>query len=63
MFNVHAAGGREMMQKVMADVKKEAEILKVTPPLILAVTVLTSISQKELEEEMFVSGCRLRTWP
>ncbi len=60
MFNVHAAGGREMMQKVMADVKKEAEILKVTPPLILAVTVLTSISQKELEEEMFVSGLQVK---
>lgn len=56
MFNVHAAGGREMMRKVAEESAAEAGRLGMEPPLVLAVTVLTSISQKELAEEMFVSG-------
>jgi len=60
MFNVHAAGGREMMSKLAADVKQEAVKLEVNVPLTLAVTVLTSISQEELERDMFVSGLELK---
>jgi orotidine-5'-phosphate decarboxylase len=56
MFNVHAAGGKEMMAQVVADVKDEASRLGIDPPKILAVTVLTSISQQQLEEEMLISG-------
>ncbi len=59
MFNVHAAGGREMMVKAVQEVKKEADKLGATPPIMLAVTVLTSISQKELEEEMQISQIQL----
>jgi orotidine-5'-phosphate decarboxylase len=54
MFNVHAAGGREMMRRVAEDSRSEAQKLGIENPIILAVTVLTSISAKELAEEMFV---------
>ncbi len=40
MFNVHASGGIEMMRVA-------AKIAKVLPPKILAVTVLTSLSEEE----------------
>jgi len=59
MFNVHAAGGREMMRKVAAAAQEEADQRGITPPIILAVTVLTSISQRELAEEMFVTGMKV----
>lgn len=59
MFNVHAAGGREMMVQVAEDSKQEAQKMGFAPPIILAVTVLTSISQKELAEEMFVTGMKV----
>lgn len=59
MFNVHAAGGKEMMGRVAAEVADEASRLSVEPPLVLAVTVLTSISRLELENEMFISGITL----
>lgn len=56
MFNVHAAGGKEMMNQVAAAVKDEAARLDIEPPKILAVTVLTSISQQQMEDEMLISG-------
>lgn len=56
MFNVHAAGGREMMQKAADDAKQEAARLGIEPPIILAVTVLTSISDQQLKDEMYVEG-------
>jgi len=60
MFNVHAAGGREMMRQVVEEVKNEAKKLAVAAPLSLAVTVLTSISQEQLEEEIGVKGMKLK---
>jgi len=59
MFNVHAAGGREMMRQAAEVSRKEADKLGVENPIILAVTVLTSISAKELAEEMFVTGMKV----
>ncbi|HWP96163.1 MAG TPA: orotidine-5'-phosphate decarboxylase [Syntrophomonadaceae bacterium] len=59
MFNVHAAGGRKMMKAVVEEAQSEATRLGSQPPIILAVTVLTSIAQKELEEEMLVQGMPL----
>ncbi len=55
MFNVHAAGGFEMMQKTHEDSAAEAMKMGINPPLLLAVTVLTSIAQQQLQEEMMVS--------
>ncbi|MGI5879785.1 MAG: orotidine-5'-phosphate decarboxylase [Syntrophomonadaceae bacterium] len=55
MFNIHAAGGREMMSQLVKGVQEEAALKKINPPLILAVTVLTSISQSQLENDMFIT--------
>ncbi len=59
MFNVHAGGGREMMRQVALESQAEALKLGIEAPLILAVTVLTSISGKELAEEMFVADMQV----
>ncbi len=50
MFNVHAAGGAEMMRESKEGAMRAAGELKTPPPLVLAVTVLTSLSQKDLAE-------------
>jgi len=54
MFNIHAAGGREMMNQLVKGVYEEAKLNNISPPLTLAVTVLTSISQSQLENDMFI---------
>lgn len=46
MFNIHASGGRKMMEAV---VKKAGETF-VNRPLIIAVTILTSIDEKVFDE-------------
>jgi orotidine-5'-phosphate decarboxylase len=43
-FDVHASGGPEMMRAAVQASREEAERLGVTPPRILAITVLTSMS-------------------
>ncbi|HWQ73680.1 MAG TPA: orotidine-5'-phosphate decarboxylase [Syntrophomonas sp.] len=60
MFNLHAAGGREMMKTTVDEVKAETAALGIATPLMLAVTVLTSISDQQLKEEMFVAGMNVR---
>lgn len=54
MYNVHIAGGREMMTAVVKSTAEEANRLGVNPPAVLGVTVLTSISSTQLREEMKV---------
>jgi orotidine-5'-phosphate decarboxylase len=51
MLNVHAAGGLEMM-------KAAAESIKSLPhsPLLIAVTQLTSTTQKQMNEDQLISG-------
>lgn len=50
IFNVHAAGGRQMMRQAAGAVKEEAARLKVKEPLLLAVTILTSLDDQDLME-------------
>ena len=45
VFNVHAGGGRKMMEAVRAEMNKLQN-----PPMVLAVTVLTSMAQEDLTE-------------
>ena len=54
-YNVHALGGLEMMKQSKEGAYKAAEKLGKKPPLILAVTVLTSISQEVLDNEIKVT--------
>jgi orotidine-5'-phosphate decarboxylase len=60
IINVHAAGGKEMMRQAMAGVKegvKEgAAASGARPPLVIAVTVLTSIDQEVFNSQLGVPG-------
>lgn len=50
MFNVHALGGREMMETLVAAVDKVAPRGSAGRPLLLAVTILTSSNDETLRE-------------
>jgi len=50
MFNLHALGGREMMRRAVEASREEAERLRVPPPKVLAVTILTSLRDRDLGE-------------
>src|SRR3989338_5225723 len=50
IFNVHALGGREMMSRVTMDVKNVCVKERIKPPLIVAVTILTSMDERDLYE-------------
>lgn len=50
MFNVHASGGFEMMHKTAAAVSNESKRLGIKKPLLIAVTVLTSMDEEGLRE-------------
>lgn len=54
MFNIHAAGGSAMMRAAAEAAGDEAHRLGIEAPIIIGVTVLTSISQKMLSEELRV---------
>lgn len=56
MVNVHCAGGLEMMKAARASANQTAEILCLTPPLVIGVTVLTSISREMLNTQWGVPG-------
>lgn len=51
-FNIHALGGAEMMRQCVQSAKQTAKDLGQKEPLILAVTVLTSISDDVLNNEL-----------
>lgn len=55
MYNVHTAGGSEMMKKAAESADKVSSQQGLTRPLVIGVTVLTSINQSILENEMGVS--------
>ena len=50
MLNVHVSGGLEMMRAAKRAAREETKRLKISCPLILGVTVLTSLDNKDLEE-------------
>jgi orotidine-5'-phosphate decarboxylase len=50
MLNVHASGGREMMERTVQEVASQCERKGTKKPLIIAVTVLTSSSEETLRE-------------
>ncbi len=50
MFNVHAAGGSEMMQRAFGEMSAACEREDLTRPLMIAVTVLTSSGPETLAE-------------
>jgi orotidine-5'-phosphate decarboxylase len=56
MFNVHAAGGFAMMQAARQGVTEAVVKYDATPPKITAVTILTSIDQAALNDELNIPG-------
>lgn len=54
-FNIHALGGKEMMSASVKTAKTIAKELGQKEPFILAVTVLTSISDEVLNNELEIS--------
>jgi len=55
-FNIHALGGSEMMQKCVESANKTATELGRNNPTILAVTVLTSINNEKLNDELGIQN-------
>jgi orotidine-5'-phosphate decarboxylase len=55
-FDVHASGGRAMMEKAAEAAADEAAELGVKPPVTLAVTILTSLTEKDLKNDLNI--CR-----
>ncbi|CAM2825691.1 orotidine-5'-phosphate decarboxylase [Paenibacillus sediminis] len=57
MFNVHAAGGVQMMRAARLGAEEAlAKDLSLSMPLIIAVTQLTSTDQRTLNDEIGISG-------
>ena len=54
-FNIHALGGKEMMEKCAESANSAAEKLGREKPTILAVTILTSISDEKLHNELGIN--------
>ena len=50
MFNLHALGGFEMMKKTAEASRTAAKAMDTTRPLVLAVTILTSMDDEALKE-------------
>lgn len=53
-FNLHTTGGEEMMRMAQESARKTAKELGKENPVILGVTVLTSISEESLQKELKV---------
>ncbi len=49
MFNIHALGGREMMERAVESVNKASRMLEIASPVLLAVTVLTSLNDSDIK--------------
>jgi orotidine-5'-phosphate decarboxylase len=56
MLNVHAAGGRAMLAAARESVNKTAADRNAVPPLLIAVTVLTSLADADLREQGIGDG-------
>ena len=54
MFTAHASGGTQMLTSLIESVKEEANILNIEPPLVLAVTLLTSIDEQILKDDLLI---------
>ncbi len=50
MLNVHASGGKSMLYSAVQSVHQVASSEKITPPKVLGVTVLTSMTDRDLKE-------------
>ncbi len=56
MFNVHTLGGRAMMDAAAEGARTISEKLGIEKPLVIGVTILTSISQEVMNSELRIPG-------
>jgi orotidine-5'-phosphate decarboxylase len=56
MLNVHASGGRKMMEAARDAAKEAAIRAGLSPPMVIAVTVLTSMNAPALEETGYLAA-------
>ncbi|MBN1792267.1 orotidine-5'-phosphate decarboxylase [Candidatus Woesearchaeota archaeon] len=56
MFNVHAMGGKKMMEAAVEGATKASEDYDIRKPKIVGVTILTSIDQAMMNDEMRIPG-------
>jgi orotidine-5'-phosphate decarboxylase len=56
MFNVHALGGRRMMVEARKAAVEAASEAGLAPPLVIGVTIVTSLSEDEVREELGIPG-------
>ena len=56
MFNVHAMGGLEMMKAAVKACEEETAKLQIQRPMVLGVTMLTSIDQAVMNHELRIPG-------
>lgn len=56
MFNVHSLGGLEMMKAAVTQSKNAATEMGIKRPLVLGVTMLTSIEKDTMNHEMRIPG-------
>jgi orotidine-5'-phosphate decarboxylase len=56
MFTVHASGGRKMLEACVAAARKASAAAGKREPIVLGVTVLTSMDVKALNDELRVPG-------
>jgi orotidine-5'-phosphate decarboxylase len=56
MFNVHTTGGYDMMKAAVGAAHDEAQLKNIERPLVLGVTILTSIDQDCMNDELRVPG-------
>ncbi|MBI3615688.1 MAG: orotidine-5'-phosphate decarboxylase [Candidatus Omnitrophica bacterium] len=50
MMNLHIQGGSAMMRRALAAVREEADRTRRKPPMLIGVTVLTSMAEKDLAD-------------
>ncbi len=55
-FNISAAGGTKMMTKTLEECNNYAKKTDIKPPLVLAVTLLSSFGQRTLTNELCVNA-------
>ncbi len=56
MFNIHASGGKKMMSEAVSATRRFAEKRVLPVPVILAVTILTSLNDQDLLDIGFRGG-------
>jgi len=55
IFNVHALGGLDMMRAAAESARETAGKLNIPLPIVLAVTILTSMEEKNLRKELKIT--------